>query len=164
MFMVTTRYPAISFILDANMGYDLDQSVRFIEELIRLGIPVDLFEQPNDRFDLEGLRSIREAVQVPLAADEAVMTLDDAKRVIEMQAVDVINLKIMKSGVMETLRIIEITVEAGLDLMIGGMVESRIGMGCSFALAQAFPAIKFLDFGLNLGFLSSIQIKADFFL
>ena len=58
---------------------------------------------------------------------------------------DVINLKIMKSGVLETLEIIRESVAAGLDLMIGGMVETRIGMGCSYALALSYPAIKYLD-------------------
>ena len=138
-------FPGFSFIIDANMGFDPDQAIRFINGLTEKGLNILLFEQPNDRLDLEGMKKIKESTKVPVAADEAVFTTDDARKVIEMGAADVINLKIMKSGVLETLDIISVTIDAGLDLMIGGMVEARIGMGCSFALAQSFPQIKYLD-------------------
>jgi L-alanine-DL-glutamate epimerase-like enolase superfamily enzyme len=138
-------FPDVSFIIDANMGFQPGQAIEFVNGLTGKGLDILLFEQPNDRFDLEGLKRIRENTRVPVAADEAVFNVGDALQVIEMGAADVINLKIMKSGVIETVRIIEAAVSAGVDLMIGGMVETRIGMGCSFALARSFPAIKYLD-------------------
>ena len=138
-------FPDLSFIIDANMGFEPGDAIKFINGLTRKGINILLFEQPNDRFDLVGMKKIKNAITVPVAADEAVFSVEDAMRVIKMEAADVINLKIMKSGVLETVDIIAETVSAGLDLMIGGMVESRIGMGCSFALAQSFPGIKYLD-------------------
>jgi len=138
-------FPDLSFIIDANMGFQPDEAISFINDLTRKGVPVLLFEQPNDRFDLEGMARIKKSITVPVAADETVFTTEDAKRVVETEAADVINLKIMKSGVLETLEIISVAVSGGLGLMIGGMVETRIAMGCSLALAQSFPVIKFLD-------------------
>jgi len=142
---INKMFPDYSFIIDANMGFNPEQAIRFINGLTKKGLNILLFEQPNDRFDFEGMKEIKNSTKVPVAADETVFTKEDAECVIEMEAADVINLKIMKSGVMETLEIIKATVSAGLDLMIGGMVETRIGMGCSFALAQSFPGIKYLD-------------------
>ena len=142
---INKMFPGFSFIIDANQGFHPDQAISFINALSRKGLNIILFEQPNDRFDLEGMARIKRSTTVPIAADEAVFTAEDAKRVVEMEAADVINLKIMKSGVFETLEIISVAVSAGLELMIGGMVETRIGMGCSLALAQSFPEIKFLD-------------------
>ncbi|MEA1886554.1 MAG: dipeptide epimerase [Bacteroidota bacterium] len=142
---INRRYPGVSFIIDANMAFQPDEAIGFINDLARKGIPVLLFEQPNDRFDLEGMKKIKDATNVPVAADEAVFTRQDAERVASMEAADVINLKIMKSGVLETLEIIKVAVAAGVDLMIGGMVETRLAMGCSLAIAQSFPAIKYLD-------------------
>lgn len=142
---INEMFPDFSFIIDANMGFQPDQAIKFINGLTEKGLNILLFEQPNDRFDLVGMKEIKNSTKVPVAADETVFTTEDAKRVIEMEAADVINLKIMKSGVLETLDIISVTIAAGLDLMIGGMVEARIGMGCSFALAQSFPEIKYLD-------------------
>ena len=138
-------YPEFAFIVDANMGFQVEKAIHFINGLTDRGINMLLFEQPNYRGDLDGLRQIRLNTSVPVAADEAVFTLEDARRVIEKEAADVINLKIMKSGVLETVEIIKATMAAGLELMIGGMVETRIGMGCSFALAQSFPGIRYLD-------------------
>lgn len=142
---ISQRYPDVSFIIDANMAFQVEEATRFINDLSSKGIPVLLFEQPNDRFDIEGLKKIKNATTVPVAADEAVFTREDAERVASMGAADVINLKIMKSGVLETLEIIKVAVDAGLDLMIGGMVETRLAMGCSLALAQSFAAIRYLD-------------------
>ncbi len=138
-------FPGVSFIIDANMGFQPEQAIRFMNGLSEKGLNILLFEQPNDRLDLEGMKEIKDSTTVPVAADETVFTREDAERVVTMKAADVINLKIMKSGVLETLEIIDVAVSAGLDLMIGGMVETRLAMGCSLALAQSFPAIKFLD-------------------
>lgn len=142
---INRRFPDVSFIIDANMGFQPEEAITFINDLTRNGVPVLLFEQPNDRLDLQGMKKIKQAINVPVAADEAVFNSEDAKRVIEMEAADLINLKIMKSGVLETLKIISLAVSSGLCLMIGGMIESRIAMGCSLALAQSFPEISFLD-------------------
>ena len=142
---INKRFPDVLFIIDANMAFQPDEAIKFINDLTRKGIPVLLFEQPNDRFDLEGMKKIKDSTTVPVAADEAVFTREDAERVAAMKAADVINLKIMKSGVLETLEIIDVAVSAGMELMIGGMVETRLAMGCSLALAQSFPLIKFLD-------------------
>jgi L-alanine-DL-glutamate epimerase-like enolase superfamily enzyme len=138
-------FPDVSFIIDANMGFKPHEAITFINDLARKGVPLLLFEQPNNRFDLDGMAKIKESVSVPVAADETVFTTDDAERVIKRKAADVINLKIMKSGVLETVEIISLALSAGVGLMIGGMVESRLAMGCSLALARSFPAIRFLD-------------------
>jgi len=142
---INKLFPDVSFIIDANMGFHPDEAISFINDLTRKGVPVLLFEQPNNRFDPEGMARIKKSITVPVAADETVFTKEDAKRVVAMEAADVINLKIMKSGVLETLEIISLAVSAGLGLMIGGMVETRIAMGCSLALAQSFPSITLLD-------------------
>lgn len=142
---INRRFPDVSFIIDANMAFQPEEAIIFINDLIRKGVPVLLFEQPNDRYDLEGMKKIKDSIMVPVAADETVSTREDAERVVTMKAADVINLKIMKSGVLETLEIIEVATSAGLGLMIGGMVETRLAMGCSLALAQSFQTIKFLD-------------------
>ena len=46
----------------------------------------------------KGLHAIRHLTGIPVAADESVRSLDDARRVVGMQAADYINIKIMKTG------------------------------------------------------------------
>jgi len=95
--------------------------------------------------DIDGMLKIRRSINSPLAADETVFSKQDLIEVIKKEAADVINLKIMKSGVIDTLEIASITLSAGLGLMIGGMIESRLGMGCSLALAQVIDGISYFD-------------------
>ena len=51
----------------------------------------------------------------------------------------------MKTGVVEAVAIAEATLAAGLKLMVGGMVESRIAMGCSFSLVLGMKGFDVLD-------------------
>ena len=56
-----------------------------------------------------------------------------------------INIKIMKTGVLEAVAIAQATLAAGLKLMVGGMVETRIAMGCSFSLVLGMKGFDILD-------------------
>jgi len=47
--------------------------------------------------------------------------------------------------VAEAIEIASFTKQAGLKLMIGGMIESRIAMGCSFSLVLGLGGFEILD-------------------
>jgi L-alanine-DL-glutamate epimerase-like enolase superfamily enzyme len=139
------QHPDVDFIFDANQGFTRDQALRFIRTAADTGCALRLYEQPLARHDLEGMAWLRRQIDVPLAADESVFTGRDALAVVQAGAADVINLKIMKSGVLETLNIIAIARAAGLGLMIGGMVESRVAMACSWSIVLGMGGIEHLD-------------------
>src|SRR5437870_9826635 len=65
--------------------------------------------------------------------------------VLRKQAADFINIKLMNSGLLAALDIAAYARPAGLRLMIGGMVETRIAMGCSFGLALGLGGFDVLD-------------------
>ena len=137
--------PNIGFIGDGNQGFSREDCLRFVNGVQRFGGRLVLLEQPVAREDLEGLQAIRHLTGIPVAADESVRSLDDARLVARMQAADYINIKIMKTGVVEALRIAAFARSAGLRLMIGGMVETRIAMGCSFSLVLGHGGFDVLD-------------------
>ena len=91
------------------------------------------------------MAAIRRETGIPVAADESVRSLDDARKVIAQSAADYINIKIMKSGVLEAAEIASFTLKAGLKLIVGGMLESRITMGCSFSLVLGMKGFEVLD-------------------
>ena len=62
------------------------------------GLDIELIEQPVIRHDFEGLKYVTDHTYTPIMADEAVFSPDDMKRVLEMRAADLVNLKLMKSG------------------------------------------------------------------
>jgi o-succinylbenzoate synthase len=138
-------FPEAGFVLDANQAFSPEAAVRFIDALGPFRERVHLYEQPVDRADLEGMRQVGNLTGVPVAADESVFTLDDARRVIEQGAADVINLKIMKTGLHETLSIAALARERGVGLMMGGMVETRLAMGFSLALALGCGGVTHFD-------------------
>jgi L-alanine-DL-glutamate epimerase-like enolase superfamily enzyme len=104
-----------------------------------------LLEQPVVKEDLEGLAALRHLTGIPVAADESVRSLEDVREVLRTGAADYINIKITKSGLLDSLDIAAYARAAGLRLMIGGMVETRIAMGCSFALVLGLGGFDVLD-------------------
>ena len=142
---VCAACPQSRFILDANEGFSLEQASECLKTMERLRLPVMLFEQPVAREDVDGFVTLRRRGRIPLAADESVRSVQDARGLIERNAVDVLNLKITKCGVVESIDIAGLARASGLKLMIGGMVESRVAMGCSFSLALGFGGVEFLD-------------------
>ena len=142
---VHDAFPNIGFIGDGNQGFSRQDCLLFVSGVKNFGGRLVLLEQPLIREDLEGLHAIRHLTGIPVAADESVRSLDDARRVVKLQAADYINIKIMKTGVTEALRIAAFARSVGLRLMIGGMVETRIAMGCSFSLVLGQGGFDVLD-------------------
>ncbi|MBH0179576.1 MAG: dipeptide epimerase [Nitrospira sp.] len=137
--------PGISFIGDGNQGFSRQECLAFAKGVHQFGGVIVLLEQPVVRDDLDSMAAIRRETGIPVAADESVRSLDDARKVVEQGAADYINIKIMKTGVLEAREIAVFTLASGLKLMIGGMLESRIAMGCSFSLVLGMKGFDVLD-------------------
>ncbi|TKB76117.1 MAG: dipeptide epimerase [Nitrospira sp.] len=137
--------PDIAFIGDGNQGYSREECLAFTNGVKRFGGRLVLLEQPLVRDDLEGLSALRHLTGIPMAADESVRSLNDAREVLKQNAADLINIKIMKTGIVEALEIAQFARASGLGLMIGGMVEARIAMGCSFAMVLGLGGFDVLD-------------------
>jgi L-alanine-DL-glutamate epimerase-like enolase superfamily enzyme len=142
---VHRELPGVVFIGDANQGFSREGCLAFVRGVTRFGGRLLLLEQPLARQDLDGLAAIRRDTGIPVAADESVRSLADAQQVVAQQAADYVNIKIMKTGVMEAHEIALFTLGSGLKLMIGGMVETRIAMGCSFSLVLGMKGFEVLD-------------------
>jgi L-alanine-DL-glutamate epimerase-like enolase superfamily enzyme len=142
---IASKYSDISFVIDANQGFSEGQVVSFINFLNRKRINVRLLEQPIHKSDLSGMLNIRRKADFPICADETVANARDAIRVIQANAVDVVNIKIMKCGVIEALDIATLVRSFGLGVMFGGMVETRLAMGCSLAIAMGYGPAHTLD-------------------
>jgi len=135
----------IAFIGDGNQGFSRHECSAFVKGVQRFGGALTLLEQPLPRNDLEGLAAIRRDTGIPVAADESVRSLADAHRVVLNHAADFINIKIMKTGLVEAQEIAAYTLSSGLRLMAGGMLETRVAMGCSFGLVLGIKGFEVLD-------------------
>ena len=137
--------PGISFIGDGNQGFSRQDCLTFAQGVKRFGGTMVLLEQPVVQDDLDSMAAIRRETGIPVAADESVRSLTDAQEVVARGAADYINIKIMKTGVVEAVEIASFIKASGLKLMIGGMVETRIAMGCSFSLVLGLGGFEMLD-------------------
>ncbi|XP_059453621.1 L-Ala-D/L-amino acid epimerase-like [Corylus avellana] len=142
-------HPECLFILDANEGYKPEEAIEVLEKLHEMGVTPVLFEQPVHRDDWEGLGHVTDIAKnkygVSVAADESCRSLADVKKIVQEKLADVINIKLAKVGVVGALEIIEVARASGLDLMIGGMVETRLAMGFAGHLAAGLGCFKFID-------------------
>jgi len=137
--------PGCQIILDANQGYNAPAAVELLEELARRGVRVRLFEQPVPKHDFNGLKFVTEQGRVPVAADETVFCAADALRVAATGSANVVNIKLMKSGLVEGMDIAAVCRAGHLDLMIGGMIETKLAMCCSAHFAAGNGGFNFVD-------------------
>jgi len=142
---INNRHKDLQFIIDANQAFGENQALEFIRELMAKKCEIILFEQPLNRYDFVGMGRLKKMLNVPVAADESVFSTEDLKQVVQYKSADVVNLKIMKTGVFNALKIATTALSMGMDLMIGGMIETRLAMGCSVSIAMGYVPIKFID-------------------
>ncbi|UCE43479.1 MAG: dipeptide epimerase [Candidatus Bathyarchaeota archaeon] len=130
--------------IDANQGWTVDQAIKTLERLGRFNI--ELAEQPVAADDIEGLAEVRKNSTIPVMADESVHSPEDALALIRQDAVDLINIKLMKSGgIHKAKKIAAIAEAAGVPCMIGCMGESTVGISAGVQLAAAIKNVKYAD-------------------
>ncbi|HEX2347792.1 MAG TPA: dipeptide epimerase [Ktedonobacterales bacterium] len=137
--------PDCDIMLDGNQGYTPSEALDLLRSLAQEDVAPILFEQPTHRHDLDGLKFVTERAGIPVAADEAVHTAADALRVARMGAANVINIKLMKSGFSEALEIAAVCRAAHIDLMVGAMMESRLGIMASLSLVAGLGGFRYID-------------------
>ena len=124
--------------VDANQGWQPKDAVRIIRAMEDKGLDIDLVEQPVDAYNFEGMKYVTSNVFTPILADESVFSPQDAIRIIQEGAADLINIKLMKTGgIYEALKICGIAESFGVECMTGCMLESKLAVSAASHLAAA---------------------------
>jgi L-alanine-DL-glutamate epimerase-like enolase superfamily enzyme len=131
--------------VDANEGWhDKEQALEKIRWLQRMG--VELIEQPLPAAMIAETAWLKERVEIPIIADEAVQHAGDIPKL--AGAYGGINVKLMKAGgIQEALRMIHVARALGLKIMLGCMIESSVAVS---AAAQISPLVDYADLDGNL--------------
>ncbi len=121
------------FAIDANQGWkDLQEAINFSLMLQKHGCI--LIEQPFEKYDTEKSNTLKDALAIPLIADEACQRLVDIEKI--KKSFSGINIKLQKcGGITEAMRMIEKANSLGLKTLIGCMSESSIGCNAAEALS-----------------------------
>jgi L-alanine-DL-glutamate epimerase-like enolase superfamily enzyme len=131
--------PDAKIYVDANTVWYPKQAVERIEQL--KDFDLDFVEQPVAAHDIDGMRFVRERSPLPIIADESCKTSHDIPRLVG--AVDGINIKLAKcGGISEALRMIHTARAHNMQVMLGCMVESSLGISAAAHLA---PLVDYAD-------------------
>jgi o-succinylbenzoate synthase len=145
--------------VDANQGWQVKDAVRAIRRMEDLGLDIELVEQPVKAHDIDGLKTVTDAVETPVMADESVFSPAQAFEVLKRRAADMINIKLMKSGGIYKAQIINhIAEEFGVECMMGSMIESRVAITAAAHFAASKKNITRFDFDAPLMMLNDIVV------
>lgn len=147
---IAAAVPGGTLRIDANGGYSLAEALRLCDAIAADALPVACFEQPCATDDLAAMAVVRRAAAgcgpFDVLADESCKSLADLERIIALGAADGVNLKLVKSGgILACLEIGRAAQAAGLVLMVGAMVETRVGILAAAHLTAALGGVAYPD-------------------
>jgi o-succinylbenzoate synthase len=155
--------------LDANQGWSFDDALFALGELESENI--EFCEQPMRTWFDDLLPELALNSPIKIMADESCYHHHDARKLINSQACEYLNIKFAKSGgILEAQKIHEEALQHGVKCMIGSMMETRIALTANlhFDLDTALlghlvdPAVGGLTFnGYFLTVPETIGIGAD---
>lgn len=135
--------------LDANQGWSVSEAEQILNALAPFNI--QHCEEPIPRWDFMELPELCSKSPIPIMADETCCDHHDAKRLIQLKACDLINIKLSKSsGIFKALKIVEYAKAGGIKIQVGGFLETRLGFTASAHLALASEQIEYFDFDTPL--------------
>ena len=112
--------------IDANQGWDTATAINILNALSPYNI--QYCEEPIPRWNFMELSTVRKQSKIPIMVDESCCDHNDAKRLIDLLACDFINVKLGKSsGITKAEIIIRLAENAGIQMQVGGFLESKIG-------------------------------------
>ncbi len=120
--------------IDANQGWNsLTDAIKICQALQALG--VELIEQPFKIRAYDMVKALTESIEIPIVADEDCQRLSDIDDLIDCY--DAINIKMMKcTGLNEALKMIAKALDHNLQIMLGCMTESSIGISAAAQIAH----------------------------
>lgn len=123
--------------VDVNQGWKTVQTAK--QTICQLEIyDVSWVEQPISQMGVSFFKRLKEVTNVPLMADESMVTEQNLRTLIEDNAVDYVNIKLMKSGgIFPAYKLATQAELFGINCQIGSMVESSIASAAGFHVAAA---------------------------
>jgi L-alanine-DL-glutamate epimerase-like enolase superfamily enzyme len=136
--------PDMAIRLDANQGWTFDDALLALGELAKYNI--EFCEQPMRTWFDDHLPELNLNSPIKIMADESVYNHHDARRLINSNSCEYLNIKFAKSGgILEAQKIHEEALKTGVKCMIGSMLESRIALSANLHFALASPNVVFFD-------------------
>ena len=131
--------------VDANSAWSPSEAIHRLKEMEPYRISA--VEQPVAKADFAGLQQVREAVRIPVIADESLCTAEDARRLIELKACQIFNIRLSKCGGLgAATRIGRLAEKAGILCQLGCHVgETSILSAAGRHFALTVPNLSYVE-------------------
>ena len=149
---VTSTFPKMTFHIDCNAGYTLDD-LPFFKAIDGLGLA--FIEQPLHYADVLDHAALARQIETPVCLDETITSVKAAEQAIQVGACRYINIKPGRTGgLSSSLAVHDLAQEAGIPVWVGGMLESAVGAAFCIELAtlpnftypgDVFPSSRFYE-------------------
>jgi L-alanine-DL-glutamate epimerase-like enolase superfamily enzyme len=137
--MLRDERPDAVIRVDANTAWTREQAIQNLPMLEEFGI--ELLEQPLPPDDLDGLAAVTKVSRIPVIADESCKVAADVEKLVG--CVHGVNIKLAKCGsLLEAVRIAEAARRHDMQVMLGCMIESTLGIAAAVQLA---PLTDYVD-------------------
>jgi L-alanine-DL-glutamate epimerase-like enolase superfamily enzyme len=136
----------LKLVVDANQGWDAKSAIQIIRQMEAEKLDIIFVEQPVVAQDFTNLKFVHDSVTTPVFADESCFSVTDALNLAKLNAVSGVNIKLMKcAGIGNAQAIYNIAKAANMQVMVGCMLESPIGVAAIASLALSKSDICFAD-------------------
>ena len=149
---VTSTFPDMTFHIDCNSGYTLDD-LPFFKAIDHMGLA--FLEQPLHYADVLDHAELAKQIETPVCLDESIVSPRAAQQAIRVGACKYINIKPARvGGLANSIAIHDMARDAGIPVWIGGMLESAVGSSVCVELAtlpnftypgDLFPTSRFYE-------------------
>ncbi len=127
--------------IDANQSYTSSQAIGLLRRIEHLSA-VKVFEQPVASHDWLGLKRVRENSHIPIAVDEGCFSSYDLAKIIRLECVDAVVLKICKSGgIRQCWQTAHLAKAHSIELFGSGLTEAGIGFMASIHLFSTLDLV-----------------------
>jgi L-alanine-DL-glutamate epimerase-like enolase superfamily enzyme len=130
--------PGIKIRLDANAAFDVKSAIIVLGAIKDLD--VEYIEQPIPPGNIEGLKKIAAATDIPICIDEGLEQISDAINLVRSNAVRIFNIKIPQcGGLWLSKKIAAVAAGAGIPCICGGRMTLEITRQASRQFAVSTP-------------------------
>ena len=122
---VTSTFPEMTFHIDCNSGYTLDD-LPFFKAIDDMGLA--FIEQPLHYADVLDHAELAKRIQTPICLDETIVSVKAAEQAVQVGAAQYVNIKPGRiGGLSNVLAVHDLCHDAGVPVWVGGMLESALG-------------------------------------
>lgn len=130
--------------VDANQGWNYRQAKQFLAAVKNENI--EYCEAPILATNFSDLKRLTAISPIPIMGDESVFSHRDAYRMIASDCIDLVNIKLGKSGgINHAMKIAAVAEAAGVDCQVGCFAETRVGISALLHYAMVWPNIIYHD-------------------